>query len=256
MNNRISPKYKMKLLTEVENAIWKEYESYKKVRQYMVQWIEEDGWNNQNFAIITKGDTEDIDLTQTLTHIDDETLLKIAVDIGVNTPNFIPVIAEIENVFKNNYQTSLETFQAAQKQIYENPDSAISLANSGLESIIKQILKDARFAEFDKTKTLYDQASDILKYFKIYPKDELPIEIKTIGSSLLAVARAIEQLRSEKTKSHGKTIDEYIVNDSLYASFIVNTVATLGIFFKNYYEKRYLPLKQGKVVDTIDDLPF
>jgi len=100
MIDKISPKFKMQLLLEIENAIWNEYKTYKRVRQYMEQWIEEYDWNNQNFVIITKGDTNEIDLTQTLTHIDDETVLQIAADIGVNTPDFIPAVAEIYNIFK------------------------------------------------------------------------------------------------------------------------------------------------------------
>ncbi len=255
MIDKISPKFKMQVLLEIENAIWNEYKTYKRVRQYMEQWIEEDDWNNQNFVIITKGDTNDIDLTQTLTHIDDETVLQIAADIGVNTPDFIPAVAEIYNIFKVNYQTAGETFKQALNQCYEHPDNAISLANSALESIVKHILKDSKFENFDKTKTLYEQAIDILKQFQIYPEKEMPTEVKTIGSSLLAVSRAIEQLRSEKTTSHGKLTEDKIIEDPLYASFIINSVATVGLFLINYYNKKFNIEEQQPLTST-DELPF
>jgi hypothetical protein len=256
MIEKISPKFKMKILAEVETAIWEEYKTYKKVRQYMTQWIEEYDWNTRNFNIITKGNNDEIDLSQTLTLIDDETLLKIAADIGVNTPDFIPAVAEIYNIFKVNYQTAGETFKQALNQCYEHPDNAVSLANSALESIIKHILKDSKFENFDKTKTLYDQAVDILKQFQLYPEQEMPTEIKTIGSSLLAVSRAIEQLRSEKTSSHGKLSEDRIIDDPLYASFIINSVATVGIFLINYYERK-LGIKESSEPNIIEkDLPF
>lgn len=255
MIDKISPKFKMQLLLEIENAIWNEYKTYKRVRQYMEQWIEEYDWNNQNFVIITKGDTNEIDLTQTLTHIDDETVLQIAADIGVNTPDFIPAVSEIYNIFKVNYQTAGETFKQALNQCYEHPDNAISLANSALESIVKHILKDSRFENFDKTKTLYDQAIDILKQFQLYPEKEMPTEVKTIGSSLLAVSRAIEQLRSEKTSSHGKLIEDRIIDDPLYASFIINSVATVGIFLINYYNKKF-NIEEPQSIASKNELPF
>lgn len=245
----------MQLLLEIENAIWNEYKTYKRVRQYMEQWIEEYDWNNQNFVIITKGDTNEIDLTQTLTHIDDETVLQIAADIGVNTPDFIPAVAEIYNIFKVNYQTAGETFKQALNQCYEHPDNAISLANSALESIVKHILKDSKFENFDKTKTLYEQAIDILKQFQLYPEKEMPTEVKTIGSSLLAVSRAIEQLRSEKTSSHGKLTEDRIIDDPLYASFIINSVATVGIFLINFYNKKF-NIEEQQAMSSENELPF
>lgn len=255
MIDKISPKFKMQLLLEIENAIWNEYKTYKRVRQYMEQWIEEYDWNNQNFVIITKGDTNEIDLTQTLTHIDDETVLQIAADIGVNTPDFIPAVAEIYNIFKVNYQTAGETFKQALNQCYEHPDNAISLANSALESIVKHILKDSKFENFDKTKTLYEQAIDILKQFQLYPEKEMPTEVKTIGSSLLAVSRAIEQLRSEKTSSHGKLTEDRIIDDPLYASFIINSVATVGIFLINFYNKKF-NIEEQQAMSSENELPF
>jgi hypothetical protein len=47
MNDLISPKYQMKLIADVENAIWNEYSSYKNVLHYIGKWhVVEDGWNN------------------------------------------------------------------------------------------------------------------------------------------------------------------------------------------------------------------
>ena len=67
----------------------------------------------------------------------------------------------------------------------------------------------------------------------------MPKEIKTIGSSLLAISRGIENLRSDKTLFHGKTEGDYIVSDSTYAYLIFNSVCTVGMFIKSFYDEHY-----------------
>ena len=72
MNELISPKYQMKLIAEVEKAIWEEYISYKSVKLYIEKWhLTDNDWNNnwENFQIAIKEKGE-IDLTQTLHNID------------------------------------------------------------------------------------------------------------------------------------------------------------------------------------------
>lgn len=67
-----------------------------------------------------------------------------------------------------------------------------------------------------------------------YPKENL-----TIGSSLLVICQSIEKLRNEKTDFHGKTKDDYLINDSIYAYFIINAVTTVGLFLNSYYKTVY-----------------
>ena len=201
MNDFISPKYQMNLIQNVSEAIWADYKSYKEVRYYISKWhiIQED-WNNhwENFNIVSKQNGE-IDLLSTLHNIDGETLLKIAIDVGVDTPDFIPSIATFRNDIKSDYKTASATFEKAFKQIETNPESAVALANSALESIIKEIFKDKRIKSKPKSgKTLYELASELLKEFQLFPDTDIPIEIKTIGSSFLAINKSIEKLRSEK----------------------------------------------------------
>ena len=50
MNELISPKYQMKLISQIEKAIWAEYGSYKQVRNYIEKWHEWD-MNWENFHI-------------------------------------------------------------------------------------------------------------------------------------------------------------------------------------------------------------
>jgi hypothetical protein len=257
----ISPKYLMKLVKEVNDAVFAEYKSYKDVRFYIGKWHQEDrDWNNhwENFTIYLK-ENKEIDLPKTLHEIDGELLLKIAIDMGVETPDFIPSIPVFRIEIKSSFETASATFERAFKQIEEHPDIAVGLANSALEGIIKEILKDERILAKVNTKaTLYTLASDILKVFQMFPGSELPSEVKTIGSSLLAIGQSIETLRSNNTDFHGKTGEDYKIKDPLYAYFVVNSVTTVGLFINSYY--RLMFPKPPKVEEDNgcleDDLPF
>lgn len=252
----------MKLVKSVNDAIWAEFPSYEQVRYYLDKWhqdnYEPNGFNNyywENFKIIEK-ENKKVDLLGTLSSMDGTILLKVAIDLGVDTPDFIPSIPTFKNELKSEYKTAYDTFSKAYKQIETDPSLAAGLANSALESIIKEILKDDRIS--NKTtggETLYKLTSIILKEFNLTNNDH-PKEIKTIGSSLLAINQTIEKLRSEKTNFHGKTIDDYLINDTIYTYFIINTVATVGLFLNSYYKTKFPKPEQKKLVDEIDGFPF
>lgn len=259
MNDIISPKYQMKLVREVCDTIWQEFSSYKEVKLYIEKWqftepIQNHSW--EKFKLATK-DTGDIDLLATLHNIDGETLLKIAIDLGIDTPDFIPCIPTFRNELKTSYEAAFSTFERAFKQIEEHPDLAIGLANSALESIIKEILKDDRInSKIKATETLYGLTTEILKIFQLYPTSEMPVEIKTIGSAFLSINQSVEKLRSEKTTVHGKTTGDYIINSPIYAYFVVNSISTVGLFINSFYKTKF-PTEEIKTIETdVDDLPF
>lgn len=250
----------MLLIDNIDKAIWSQYSSYKKVKLYIEKWhIIQDEWNNywENFRIVNK-ESGEFDLLSTLHTIDGETLLKMAIDIGVETPDFIPSIPIFRNEIKSSFETASATFERAYKQIEEHPDIAVGLANSALESIIKEIHKDERLGTKTKDgETLYGLAQNLLKEFQIYPNSDLPVEIKTMGSALLSASQSIEKLRSEKTNFHGKTNDDYFIRDPLYAYFVVNSVATVGLFLNSFYRKKYpKPETTNTNESESDDLPF
>lgn len=254
MANKISPAYTMKLITSVEKKIWEVYSSYVNVRFYIEKWYEHDPngyW--ENFSIVTQQDSDKIELSKTLHGIDGETLLKIAIDLGVETPDFIPSIPTFRNEIKSSYPTASATFEKAFKDLESHPEIAIGLANSALESIIKHILVEFKPKDYSEKDTLYDQTQCLLKAFNLFPKSDFPEEIRNIGSGLLKVNQAIEKLRSEKTTLHGKAAGEYIVKDSLYAYFVVNSVATIGLFLKSFYEKKHPKTKQSLGYDDFED---
>ncbi|MGE5944883.1 MAG: abortive infection family protein [Flavobacteriales bacterium] len=180
--------------------------------------------------------------------------MKVAIEMGVDTPDFIPMIPTFKNELKSDFKTAYDTFIKAFKQIESDPSLAVGLANSALESIIKEILKDERInCKVKGNETLYKLTSIILKEFNILDNNH-PIEIKTIGSSLLSISQSIEKLRSEKTDFHGKTEDDYLINDTVYTYFVVNSVTTVGLFLNSYFKTKFP--KPTKIVDEHDDLPF
>lgn len=259
MEDLVSPKYQMQLVKSVAKAIWDEYTSYKQVRLYISKWhrnnYEPGGFNNnywENFTII-ETDKKAIDLVETLHTMTGTDLLKIAIDLGVDTPDFIPSIPTFKNELKSDYKTAYDTFTKAYKLIESDPSTAIGLANSALESIIKEILKDDRISsKISGKETLYKLTGLIIKEFNII-NDDHPKEIKTIGSSLLSINQAIEQLRSEKTNFHGKTSDDYLINDTIYTQFIINTVTTIGLFLNSYYRTKFPKTKEE---EESDGFPF
>jgi hypothetical protein len=191
-----------------------------------------------------------------LHHIDGEILLKIAIDLGVETPDYIPSIPVFKNELKSSYETASQTFEKAFKNVEEDPSLAIGLANSALESVIKEILKDDRIdVVWNEKDTLSNLVKSICKAFKLTTDSEMPNEIKTISSSLLNACKAIDDLRSDKTIFHGKMDSNYVVAEPLYAYFIVNAVSTIGLFLLNFYKLRF-PKTVESVFEDINDLPF
>jgi hypothetical protein len=242
MNDVVSPKYLMNLISLIAKEIEAIYTDLEKIRFYLEKWHKDDEANfhsiyNFNYYLDFNGN---IKLNPTLNYMDVDLLLKIAIDLGIETPDFIPSIPVFRNEIKAEYKTASATFEKALKQIEEHPDISIGLVNSTLESIIKEILKDDRInSKIKETKTLYDLTSEILKVFQLFPESKLPEEIKTIGSSLLATCKGIEALRSNSTTVHGKTDSDYIVDNPIYAYFIVNSVTTVGLFMNSFYKNMF-----------------
>ena len=261
LHMEISPKYQMKLIKDVETAIWDEFRTYKDVLFYVRKWHESEcSWNSEpweNFTIEYKDDERQIiDLSSTLHNMSGETLLKVAIDLGVDTPDFIPSIPMFRNEIKSDYETASATFEKAFRCIESDPDTAIGLVNSALESIIKEILTDERITvKWSHKDTLYSLAQAISKEFYSSKKEDMPTEVKTIISSLLSISQSVEKLRSEKTCFHGKTRDDYIVDNPLYVYFVVNAVCTVALFLMSFYKAKY---KLHSSEDTVDemDLPF
>ncbi len=250
MYEEISPKYIMLLIDKINYTLYDmyTYPKYEKVEWYMQK--RKQMW--YNFWIL-KDKEEHIKLIETLTNIsDNELIIKIAMDLWIETPWFIPAVSKIKNELKEENENIHDTFMKAFKEVEENPSLAIWMANSTLESIIKTILQDDRIVVDKKDgDTLYKLSIKIIKVIWLEPKD-LPEEIKQIWSWLLSSCQWIENLRSTKTDFHWKTKNDIVIKNSTYAYFVVNAVSTIGLFLLEIYKENY---PEQKTFNP-EDLPF
>ena len=133
-------------------------------------------------------------------------LLIIAIDLGIETPDFIPSIPVFRNEIKSSYKTASQTFEKAFKCIETDPDTAVGLVNSALESIIKEILKDNRVSiAWKENDTLYTLTQKILKEFK-FSSEGNPIEIKLLHHLCLVHVRLLNESEVKKPYSMEKPI--------------------------------------------------
>lgn len=273
-DNDISPKYVMELIPKVADVLWNMFSTakYQNVRRYMEKWHggEWTGWNNEewveNFHIHFRDEqNREIDLDETLHGLPSEILIRIAIDLGIDTPGFLPVVTRYKNVLKDQNQSAYQNFERATKNVYENPDNAVALAASTLEGIIKTILQHDSFkgdATKFKNKSLSKLVGEIVKKFGFDETSQAPQEIITMASQLRGIGGTIDDLRSDKSTAHGKTASDYVVDDPLWAMLTVNASASLGLFLWDYFEKKYLPnvsraktMPDDALID-ISEIPF
>ena len=261
MNQSISPKYQMSIVQKITDILFEQFTSYENVEAYLNKWhqVEHDNFNYfwENFQFYYRDEAKKkIDAAKTLHNVDGETLLKIAIDLGIETPDYIPSIPTFKNELKSSYEIASLTFEKAFRNVETDPSLAIGLANSALESIIKEILKDSRInVTWREKETLTKLVGNICKVFGFQSNGKFPTEIKTLASSLISAGQAIENLRSDKTEFHGKTDGDLMITDAVYAYFVVNATTTVGLFLLNFYKSNYPPIVKSEV--TLDDeIPF
>lgn len=267
--NDISPKYMMELIPQISQTLWDSYDStkYQNVRRYIEKWhVDYGGYNNwgdnENFRIYYKdSESKNIDLDETLHKMPSPMVVKIAIDLGIDTPGFLPVVPQFKNVLKDQNQSAFQNFERATKNVYDNPDQAVSLASSTLEGILKTILAHETFSDNKDVagKTLGRLITSIINVFGFDDAIKAPQELRTIAGQLRGLGKTIEDLRSDKSTAHGKAHNEYVVDDPLWAAFIVNTSASLGMFLWEYFEKRYKPKlteKESERPIDLSEIPF
>ncbi len=176
----LSPKYTMELIPKIAEALWSLFTNskYQNVRRYVEKWHSGEwiGWNgeewSENFHIHFKDeDTKrEIDLDETLHGMPADLLIKIAIDLDIDTPGFLPAIPTFKNVLKDQNQSAYQNFMRASKSVNTDPDNAVALASSTLEGIVKTILEHEAFSDSqDKLKNLplTKLIVEIVKKFKL-----------------------------------------------------------------------------------------
>ena len=263
---KISPKYMMQLISEIETKLWSMFESskYQNIRRYILKWHEEWTWEehftneDENFHIFYRDDAKsEMDLAETLHRMDEDIVFRIATDLGIDVPTMLPAIAIIKNNVKEQNPNVYENFTAATKKVYDEPDMAVVHASSALDDIIKAILDDPKI---DSSKVL--QNGSLSKQIKGlldalgFKDDSESEEIKKVASQLRGIVSTIDKIRSSKTRVHGKAGDDYIIDNPLWSVFIVNACATVGLLLWSYYKEKYPQLETEDSSNQESEIEF
>lgn len=253
---QMSPKYRISLIDKIADTLWNEFRSYSKVLAYIKEWNSRQYYDSygyvENFTIEFKDkDNTQIDLLQTLSNMPGELTLKVAIDLGIETPDYIPSIPEFRNEIKNHYHNASDIFEKAFHEVEHDPSLAIGLANSSLESILKDACIALKIEGYKEQSTLSDLIKIVIKRFR-ESNAEFPNEIRVITNHLYNAAKSIEDLRSDKTTFHGKSSGNMIICDPSYAYFIVNATATIGLFIINFQKNHFVEAS----LDYYNDMPF
>lgn len=253
----LSPLYMQRLKSRVEKTLWETFDEskYKQVGEYVARWHEDDGNFWENFTIFERDDH--IDLSRTLAGMPNEILVKMAADLGVDTPGLLPCIPVMKNVLRESNQSALSNFERAVKEVYEHPDQSVALAASTLEGLFKAILKESQQDIPSKNDSLSKLTGKVVKELIAFCDPSTPEEIRTLASQIRGIGSTIDNLRSDKSTAHGKAPGEYIVDDGLWAETVVNATATLGILLWRLHERRKSARQIPHPAPVYDDnIPF
>lgn len=115
-------------------------------------------------------------------------LIKVAADIGVETPGLLPCIPVMKNVLNQNNTNAYANFERAVKNVYDHPDQSVALAASTLEGIFKTILQNIDPEASIGNLSLSDLTNKAVKKLVDSCEPSAPQEIKTLSTSCAASA--------------------------------------------------------------------
>lgn len=256
----ISPLYMQRLKGRVENALWNLFagSKYRQVEEYVRRWHDDGGSIWENFCIFEKDGH--IDLSRTLAGMPNDILIKMAADIGVETPGLLPSIPVMKNILNQNNTNVYMNFERAVKDVYEHPDRSVALAASTLEGVFKTILQNSDPDIQAKNPSLSELTVKVVKQLIGECDASAPREIRTLASQLRGLGSTIDDLRSDKSTAHGKAAGDYVIDDELWAEAVVNATATLDLLLWRLHERSCAEAKVTSTDQSIptydDDIPF
>lgn len=247
------------LIGKVESALFETFprSKYKNVENYLHRWAKDE---YDNFGNLVSGNFElcyadnHIDANRTLNEMPEEFVLRIAADLGVETPSILPgVVTEFKNILPPINRPASQAFQEAIKEIYESPHDAVLHATSALDGIVKSIMAHPDFEDVrpKNGEGLSKQVGSIVKKIKQSYSEECPKEVTALVSGLNSVGGCMDNLRSRKTLAHCSAKEDFLLDDPIYASLVINAVATIGTFLYDFFNKR---LKLGVDLSTETNL--
>jgi len=191
-------------------------------------------------------------------------MLEIATDLGIETPDYIVSVPVFRNEIKNDYKYASNSFSNAIKIAADQPEHAVVSAVSTLESLFKEILKDDSIDKLENMKFL-DLFEKIQLKLHLTPSKQN--EANAFLNLIKKIVKGVNDIRNKKSSAHGRKDEELenLITDPSIAVFIINCVATVGLFIKSKYDSVKQPLlSENNITPTYsptteideDDLPF
>lgn len=223
--NSISPRYTVELAGKVEERLWNLFQGYDKTCDYIEKWFDTEGLAPTIEPVYDFDGS--LNVSRSLKVLPNASLIRMAMDLDIATPGFLPSIPLLRNILKEENPVALQTFDRAVKLSLEHPDEAVALACSSFEGLMKSVNRDLDVPT-DRLVT-GKLAKATLENLGLHVKTDLPVEVKTLTSSLIGACNAIFDLRTKST-AHGQSGDAatLVIDDPLWAIFAVNAISTIG----------------------------
>ena len=149
-----------------------------------------------------------IDLGCTLAEMPNDILIKMAADIGIETPGLLPCIPVMKNILGKANASAYANFERAVRDVYDCPDQSVALAASTLEGVFKAIIQDMDPNASVGNLSLSKLTSKVVKELVDACDPSTPQEVKTLAAQLRSLGSSIDNLRSDKSTAHGKAPGE------------------------------------------------
>jgi hypothetical protein len=179
-----------------------------------------------------------LNLFNSLSKAEDSILFQMAVDLGLEVPGLIYSVAEIRDILGTGYTKAHSMFENAYKKVMDEPSQSVILANSALESILKELSDEGLIEPCRTGDSLKELTNHVITQLDLSPSKMANTNMKKIVSKLLKIAEAIQNLRSEHTEAHGKNKDSYLIDNPMYSQLVLNAVTTVGLFLHQYHQAK------------------
>jgi hypothetical protein len=150
------------------------------------------------------------------------------------------VSAEFERLAEGiGYERAIADWKEAQAAIHVNPDRAITLACTLLETVCKHVLASLK-QELPKDQSIRSLFSATAKSLGLDPNDQAEPELRGLSGGLASVAQNLGVLRTRFGNAHGKHA-AYVPLSRGHARLAVNAAGVLASFLMD----RYVATKEG-----------
>lgn len=208
-----------------------------------------------------------LDVNATLHCIqDDDILLRIAIDLGVDTPYFIPTISNIKNMLKEeiNQSNILHDFERAMKDVHDRPYESVKASHRVLTGVCAFINQKFNIIEEHSDNKTVEHTLNVLKISRKTIEQLLQNNhdhtyknckeyfdaIANISSSCQTIANNIGTLRDKYAKSHKALDHHYVIDDANIAYFAINVCSSLSWFLWSLYMQNNKPDDSTNNIDN------